>query len=106
MDLYGPRIMRRCTTGGGHVTRHDAECVHDETSGISPGPSRCRDGVGTGHGTSHNRVWEHVGEAQDMWAGHEGCGWPSSVGHAHSMRRSSSGDLTLLQLLLAPSRSF
>ena len=40
--------------GGGHVTQRDTERVHDETSGISPGPSRRRDGVRTGHGTSHN----------------------------------------------------
>ena len=33
--------------GGGHMTRRDAEHVRDETSGISPGPSGCRDGVGT-----------------------------------------------------------
>ena len=44
------RVMRRRTTGGGHVTRHDAERVRDETSGIGLGPSGCRDGVGTGHG--------------------------------------------------------
>ena len=42
------RVMRRCAMGGGHVTRRDAERVCDETSGISPGPSGCRDGVGTG----------------------------------------------------------
>ena len=47
-------VMRRCVTGGGHMTRHDAERVCDETSGIGPGPSGRRDRVGTGHGTSHN----------------------------------------------------
>ena len=36
--------------------RRDAERVRNETSGISPGPSRHRDGVGTGHGTSHNSI--------------------------------------------------
>ena len=41
-------IMWRRTTGGGHVTQRDAERVCDETSGIGPGPSGCRDGVGTG----------------------------------------------------------
>ena len=44
------RVMRRRTTGGGHVTRRDAERVRDEMSGIGPGPSGCRDGVGTGRG--------------------------------------------------------
>ena len=47
-------VVRRRATGGDHVTRHDAEHVHDETSGIGPGPSGCRDGVGTRRGTSHN----------------------------------------------------
>ena len=47
-DLYGPRVVRRRTTEGGHVMRRDVERVCDETSGIGPGPSRCRDGVGTG----------------------------------------------------------
>ena len=42
------RIVRRHATGGGHVTRRDVERVHDETWGIGPGPSGCRDGVGTG----------------------------------------------------------
>ena len=32
----------------------DAERVRDEMSGIGPGSSGCRDGVGTGRGTSHN----------------------------------------------------
>ena len=36
------------------MTRHDTERVRDETSGIGPGSSGCRDGVGTGRGTSHN----------------------------------------------------
>ena len=49
-DLYGPRVMRRRAMGGGHVMQRDAECVRDETSGIGPGPSGCRDGVGTGRG--------------------------------------------------------
>ena len=47
-DLYGLRVVQRRTTGGGHVTRRDAERVCDETSGIGPGPSGCRVGVGTG----------------------------------------------------------
>ena len=47
-DLYGPRVMRRRVTGGGHVTRRDAERVRDETLGIGPGLSGYRDGVGTG----------------------------------------------------------
>ena len=34
--------------GGGHMTRRDAEHVRDETSGIGPGLSGCRDGVRTG----------------------------------------------------------
>ena len=42
------RVMRRRVTGGGHVTQRDAERVRDETSGIGPGPSGCRDGVRTG----------------------------------------------------------
>ena len=41
------RVVRRHATGGGHMTRCDAECVHDETSGIGLGPSGCRDRVGT-----------------------------------------------------------
>ena len=41
-------IVRRRTTGGGHVTQRNAERVHYETSGIGPGPSGCRDGVRTG----------------------------------------------------------
>ena len=36
------------------MTRRDAERVRDETSGIGPGSSGRRDGVGTGCGTSHN----------------------------------------------------
>ena len=44
------RVVQRCATGGGHVMRRDAECIRDETSGISPGLSGCRDGVGTGRG--------------------------------------------------------
>ena len=43
-------VMRRHATGGGHVTRRDVECVHDETLGIGPGLSGCRDGVRTGRG--------------------------------------------------------
>ena len=42
------RVVRRHAMGGGHVTRHDVEHIHDETSGIGLGPSGCRDGVGTG----------------------------------------------------------
>ena len=34
--------------GGGHMMRHDVERIRDEMSGISPGLSGCRDGVGTG----------------------------------------------------------
>ena len=37
------------------MTRRDAERVRDEMSGIGPGSSGRRDGVGTGRGTSHNR---------------------------------------------------
>ena len=44
------RVMRRRVTGGGHVTQRDAERVRDETLGIGPGPSGCRDRVGTGRG--------------------------------------------------------
>ena len=44
------RVMRRRVMGGGHVMRRDAEHVRDETSGIGPGPSGCRDGVRTGRG--------------------------------------------------------
>ena len=44
------RVMRRRATGGGHVTRCDAERVRDEMSGIGPGLSGCRDRVGTGRG--------------------------------------------------------
>ena len=47
-DLYGPRVVWRRATGGGHMTRRDVERVRDDTSGIGPGPSGCRDGVGTG----------------------------------------------------------
>ena len=49
------RVVRVRAMGVGHVTRRDAERVHDETSGIGPGSSGRRDGVGTGRGTSHNR---------------------------------------------------
>ena len=49
------RIVRVRTTGAGHMTQRDMERVRDETSGIGPGSSGRRDGVGTGHGTSHNR---------------------------------------------------
>ena len=42
------RVVRRHATGGGHMTRRDAERVRDEMSGIGPGPSGCRAGVGTG----------------------------------------------------------
>ena len=48
------RVVRVRATGVGHVTRCDAEHVRDETSGIGPGSSGRRDGVGTGRGTSHN----------------------------------------------------
>ena len=48
------RVVRVHATGAGHVTRRDAERVRDETSGIGPGSSGRRDGVGTGRGTSHN----------------------------------------------------
>ena len=37
-------VVRRRAMGGGHVTRS----ASNEMSGISPGPSGCRDGVGTG----------------------------------------------------------
>ena len=40
--------------GGGHVMQRDAEHVRDEMSGIGPGPSGRRDGVGTRRGMSHN----------------------------------------------------
>ena len=50
------RVVRVRATGVGHVTRHDAERVRDETSGIGPGSSGRRDGVGTGRGTSHNSL--------------------------------------------------
>ena len=50
------RVVRVRATGVGHVTRRDAECVRDETSGIGPGSSRRRDGVGTRRGTSHNSI--------------------------------------------------
>ena len=42
--------------GVGHVTRRDAGHIHDETSGVSPGLSRCRDGFRTKHGMSHNSI--------------------------------------------------
>ena len=42
------RVVWRRATGGGHVMRRDAERICDETLGIGPGPSGCRDGVGTG----------------------------------------------------------
>ena len=48
------RVVRVRTTGVGHVTQRDAERVRDETSGIGPGSSGRKDGVGTGRGTSHN----------------------------------------------------
>ena len=50
------RVMRVRATGAGHVTRRDVERVRDETSGIGPGSSGRRDGVGTGRGTSHNII--------------------------------------------------
>ena len=92
-------VVRRRATGGDHVTRRDAEHVCDETSGIGPGPSGCRDGVGTGvervitftHSiyilnllillvyllsfdfyTYHNKIkkgWGHAQRLEYMWAG-------------------------------------
>ena len=47
-------VVRMRATGVGHMTRRDVERVRDETLGIGPGSSGRRDGVGTGHGTSHN----------------------------------------------------
>ena len=47
-------VVQVRATGVGHVMRRDTEHVHDETSGIGPGLSGRRDGVGTGRGTSHN----------------------------------------------------
>ena len=44
------RVMQRRAMGGGHVMQRDAERIRDETSGIGPGLSGCRDGVGTGRG--------------------------------------------------------
>ena len=42
-------VVRRRTTRGGHVTRRDMTwSASDETLGVGPGPSGCRDGVGTG----------------------------------------------------------
>ena len=41
-------VVWRCVMGGGHVMRRNTERVCDETSGIGPGLSGCRDGVGTG----------------------------------------------------------
>ena len=38
------------------MMRRDAERVRNETSGIGPGLSGHRDGVRTGHGTSHNSI--------------------------------------------------
>ena len=51
------------------MTRRDAERVRDETSGIGPGSSGRRDGVGTGRGTSHNSdAWStmHKGVSDKM----------------------------------------
>ena len=56
--------------GGGHVTRHDAECVRDETSGIGLGPSRCRDRVGTGVERVITATWWTLG-----WATWWTLGW-------------------------------
>ena len=53
--------------GVGHVTRCDVERVCDETSGIGPGPSGRRDGVGTGCGMSHNNASEHLGMLRVAW---------------------------------------
>ena len=38
------------------MMRDNAERIRNEMSGIGPGPSGRRDGVGTGHGTSHNSI--------------------------------------------------
>ena len=48
------------------MMRRDTERIHDETSGIGPGSSGCRDGVGTGRGTSHNSS-ELVNKVRDQW---------------------------------------
>ena len=41
------RAEARDGRGSHDAMRCDVEHVHDETSGIGPGPSGCRDGVGT-----------------------------------------------------------
>ena len=48
--------VRLCVMGVGHVTQCDAGHVRDETLGVGPGLSGCRDGFGTEHGMSHNNV--------------------------------------------------
>ena len=51
-------VMRMRTTGVSHVTRRDAEHIHDETSGIGPGPSGHRDGVCEGDTETRPLVYE------------------------------------------------
>ena len=65
------RVVRVHATGVGHVTRRDAERVRDETSGIGPGSSGCRDGVRTRRGTSHNKLLRYCksGTAQYLVSG-------------------------------------
>ena len=57
-------------------------------------------------GARRAREWGlgHVEEARDVWAGREGRGWPSSVGHEHGAAQGiapSSGDLALSTLASA-----
>ena len=53
-------VVRVRATEAGHVARRDAERVRNETSGIGPGSSGRRDGVGTGRGMSHSRTLHHA----------------------------------------------
>ena len=54
--------------------QHDVGRVRDETSGVSLGLSRCRDGFGTEPGMSHNIApvsvykWPHLSVALTGWA--------------------------------------
>ena len=55
-DALARHVDVRDGSGSRDATRRDVERVRNETLGIGPGPSGCRDGVGTGLGTSHNKV--------------------------------------------------
>ena len=64
--------LRMHVMGVGHVMRHDAGRIGDETLGAGPGLSGCRDGFGTEPGMSHNRlaIFAHFLEAPGVLGQH------------------------------------